>query len=106
MTQIRVCLLALFFSTSSPALKGNVEIWHSTLAAESGEILGPTGPGQFVLRSGQGALETVGVVRAYDGQNPTKPAYDSSPKSAFGHDAVSALATDEKKNGTTGDRGF
>jgi hypothetical protein len=31
--------------------------------ARSGEILGPTGPGQFVLRSGQGSLETAGVVR-------------------------------------------
>jgi hypothetical protein len=34
MTPILTCLLALLFSLSGPALKGDVEIWHSTLAAE------------------------------------------------------------------------
>ncbi len=31
--------------------------------ASTSEILGPSGPGQFVLRSGQGTLERAGVVR-------------------------------------------
>jgi len=34
MTAIFTCLLALLFSTNGPAKKGNVEIWHSTLAAD------------------------------------------------------------------------
>jgi hypothetical protein len=35
MPQTLTCLLVLLFSISSPAMKGNVEIWHSTLAALS-----------------------------------------------------------------------
>jgi hypothetical protein len=31
-------LLTLLFSLSSPAMNGNVEIWHSTLAAEGGTM--------------------------------------------------------------------
>jgi len=34
MTHIFICLLTLLFSTSGPAMKGNAEIWHSTIAAE------------------------------------------------------------------------
>ena len=41
MTNILICLLTLLFSMSSPAMKGNIEIWHSTLAAEE------TGPNLF-----------------------------------------------------------
>jgi len=40
----------------------------------------------------------------YDGQNQTTIAYDSSEESGIGYDAVSVLATGEKKNRTTGDR--
>lgn len=34
MTNILICLLTLLFSLSSPATKGNVEIWQSSLAAK------------------------------------------------------------------------
>ena len=45
MPQILFCLLSLFFSLSGPTLKGNVEIWHSTLAADTGAFsaIGSTG---------------------------------------------------------------
>jgi hypothetical protein len=36
----------------------------SSSAAKNENIRGPAGPGQFVLRSGQGSLETAGVVRS------------------------------------------
>ena len=39
---------------------------------------------------------------AYDGLSQTKPAYDSGREPADSYDAVSALTTHEKKNGTTG----
>jgi hypothetical protein len=35
MARFFICLLTLLFSLSSPASEGNVEIWHSTLAARS-----------------------------------------------------------------------
>lgn len=40
MLQLLSSLLALLFSLSSPALKGNVENWHSTFAAKTGGRLG------------------------------------------------------------------
>jgi|GEM_PF-5779608 len=39
MPQILTCLLALLFSLSSPASQGNVEIWHSSLAAKAAGAL-------------------------------------------------------------------
>jgi len=36
MPQILLCLLSLFFSLSGPVTKGNLNLWHSTLAAEGG----------------------------------------------------------------------
>jgi len=44
------------------------------------------------------------VTFAYDGQHQTTVAYDITGESACGYDAVSVLATDEKKNGTVGSR--
>src|SRR5690606_33049840 len=41
---------------------------------------------------------------AYDGQDQTGLDYDSVRESAFGYDAGSALATDERKNGMVGSR--
>lgn len=35
MTHIFICLLTLLFSTSGPAMKGNAEVWHSTIAADA-----------------------------------------------------------------------
>jgi hypothetical protein len=35
MTRIVACLLALFFSMSSPAIERNADLWRSSLAAKS-----------------------------------------------------------------------
>jgi hypothetical protein len=40
MTNLVVCLLTLLFSLSRPAMKGNAEIWQSSLAAETAEVKG------------------------------------------------------------------
>ncbi len=39
MTNIIVCLLALLFSFSSPAVQGNADFWRFSLAAKGG--IGP-----------------------------------------------------------------
>lgn len=49
MNHFVISLLVLLFSSSVPATKGNVEIWHSTLAAEAGDVSAATPIG----RSGQ-----------------------------------------------------
>ena len=39
MTCVFTCLLALFFSTSSPAMEKNADFWRSSLAAKTGTQL-------------------------------------------------------------------
>lgn len=47
MNHLLTCLLALLVFLSGPAMRGNVEIWHSPLAAETGAArLGSLTPAQ------------------------------------------------------------
>jgi hypothetical protein len=39
MSQLLVCLLTLLVSLSSPAMERNADFWHSSLAAEEGQML-------------------------------------------------------------------
>jgi hypothetical protein len=64
MMRMSTCLLALLFSLSTPALKGNVEIWHSTLAAEG--IANPIPSTLARVIPGEGPFPTLGLPGSAD----------------------------------------
>jgi hypothetical protein len=55
MMHILTCLLALFFSLSSPAMEAKVCFWHSSLAAETGG--GRLVQGEFDFMKGIGEAD-------------------------------------------------
>lgn len=88
MPKILLCLLSLFFLLSGPTLKWNVEIWHSTLAAEdtaagSRALVPYYPPNQgFAGASGEASLVPGTIVDRYGGTGGSFLSLQSTPAAA------------------------